>query len=252
LEKLTIIILTFNEEDFIEEAIESSSFADEIIVIDSYSTDNTPNIVQKFNVVFIQHSFEDFSSQRYLAAKYATNNMILFIDADERVSSSLKKEIQSVLKMDELNSGYEILISNFFMGRQIKYGGFQNNWKLRLFDKRYCWYNENLLVHEKVVVKKGKIGRLNHSINHFPFRSWNHYINKKQLYAELHSQELYKKGMKPNAYHFVIKPIYRFFYHYFFRFGILDAFPGFAMAFGKSYYVCTRYIKLWLLQHNMK
>jgi glycosyltransferase involved in cell wall biosynthesis len=252
LEKLTIIILTLNEEDFIEGAIEASSFADEIIVIDSYSTDKTPELVKKYNVVFIQHLFENFSNQRYFAAKHATNNMILFVDADERIPNLLKEEIQNVLKKDELNSGYEIFISGFFMGRRMKHGGFQNNWKLRLFNKRLCWYDESLLVHEKIIVKEGKTVRLKHSMDHYTFRSWNHYIKKKQLYAELQSQELHNKGIKPNAFHFIIKPIYRFLNHYIFRGGFLDGFPGFAVAFGNAYVVATRYIKLWLLCHNMK
>ncbi len=252
MEKLTIIIPTFNEEDFIEGAIETASFADEIIVIDSYSTDRTSEIVQKHNVVFIQHPFENFSNQRYFAAKHATSNMILFVDADERIPDLLKEEIQNVLKMDDLYSGYEILFSHIFMGRQMKYGGFKNNWKLRLFNKRLCWYDETLLVHEKIIVKEGKTGRLKHTMDHYTYRSWNHYIKKKQLYAELQSQELYKKGINLNAFHFVIKPTYRFLYQYIFRGGFLDGFPGFASAFGNAYGVTTRYIKLWLFRHNMK
>lgn len=252
MEKLTIIIPTFNEEDFIEGAIETASFADEIIVIDSYSTDKTSELVKKYNIVFIQHKFENFSNQRYFAAKHATNDMILFVDADERIPILLKEEILSVLKKDKINSGYEIFISVFFMGRRMKYGGFQNNWKLRLFNRKLCWYDETLLVHEKIIVKEGKTGRLKHPIEHYTFRSWNHYIKKKQLYAELQSQELYKKDIKFNAFHFVIKPSYRFFYHYIFRGGIFDGFPGFARAFGNAFGVTTRYIKLWLIRHNMK
>ena len=154
LEKLTIIIPTFNEEDFIEEAIETASFADEIIVIDSYSTDKTSELVKKHNVVFIQHRFENFSNQRYFAAKHATNDMILFVDADERIPKLLREEIQNILKSGSLNSGYEIFISVIFMGRHMRHGCFKNNWKLRLFNKKFCWYDESLLVHEKNYYKR--------------------------------------------------------------------------------------------------
>ena len=252
MKKLTIIIPTFNEEDFIEGAIETASFADEIIVIDSYSTDKTSELVKKYNVVFIQHKFSNFSNQRYFAAKHASNDMILFVDADERISNLLKVEIQGILKMGDLYSGYEILFSNIFMGRRMRYGADQNNWKLRLFNKRLCWYDEALLVHEKIIVREGKTGRLKNTIDHYTYRSWNHFIKKKQLYAELQSQELFKKGIKLNAYHFVIKPAYRFLYQYIFRCGFLDGFPGFASAFVDAYGVRTRYIKLWLLRNNMK
>lgn len=252
MEKLTIIILTFNEEDYIEGAIETASFADEIIVIDSFSTDKTPELAKKHNIVFIQHTFENFSNQRYFAVKHATNNMILFVDADERIPNLLKEEIQSVLKSGNLYSGYEIFISVIFMGRRMKYSCFKNNLKLRLFNKRLCWYDDKLLVHEKLFVKEGKTGRLKHPIDHYTYRCWNHYIEKKQLYAELQSQELFKKGIKPNAFHFVIKPTYRFLHQYILRGGFLDGFPGFVSAFGKAYCVAARYIKLWLLRHNMK
>lgn len=252
MKKLTIIIPTFNEEDFIEGAIETASFADEIIVIDSYSTDKTSELVKKYNVIFIQHKFSNFSNQRYFAAKHASNDMILFVDADERISNLLKVEIQGILKMGDLYSGYEILFSNIFMGRRMKYGGFQNSWKLRLFNKRLCWYDEDILVHEKIIVKEGKTGRLKNAMDHYTYRSWNHFIKKKQLYAELQSQELFKKGIKLNAFHFVIKPVYRFLYQYIFRGGFLDGFPGFANAFVNAYGVKTRYIKLWLLRNNMK
>lgn len=252
MEKLTIIIPTFNEEEFIEGAIETASFADEIIIIDSYSTDKTSELIKKHNVIFIQHKFENFSDQRYFAAKQATNNMILFVDADERIPNLLKEEILTVLKKDDINSGYEIFINVFFMGRRMKYGGFQNNWKLRLFNKKLCWYDETLLVHEKIIVKEGKTGRLKHPMEHYTFRSWNHYIKKKLLYAELQAQELYNKGIKLNAFHFVIKPTYRFINHYIFRGGLFDGLPGFALAFGNAFVVMSRYIKLWLLRNNMK
>lgn len=252
MEKLTTIILTFNEEEFIEGAIESASFVDEIIVVDSYSTDKTSELVKKYDVVFIQHQFENFSDQRYFAAKHATNNMILFVDADERIPNLLKEEILSILKMDVINSGYEIFINNIFMGRQMKYSGLQNQKKLRLFNKRLCWYDETLLVHEKLILKEGKAIKLKHPLMHYTYRSWNHYIKKKQLYSKLQAQELYKKGIKPNAFHFLIKPIYRFLYHYIFRGGLFDGFPGFAWAFGNAFGVTVRYLKLWLLRHNMK
>lgn len=252
MEKLSIIILTYNEEDYIEDVIETASFADEIIVIDSYSTDKTPVLAQKYNVIFIQNTFENFSKQRYIAANRATNNMILFIDADERISDLLKEEIQGILKLEELNSAYKISFTHIFMGRHMKHGPHKNNYKLRLFNKRLCWYDESLLVHEKIIVKEGKIGRLIHPIIHYSYRSWNNCIKKRQLYAELQALQLYKKRIKPNVFHFVIKPTYRFFNEYFFKAGFLDGFPGFASAFKNANYVGTRYIKLWLLYHNMK
>ncbi len=251
MEKLTVIIITFNEEDFIEDAIETASFADEIIVMDSYSTDKTSELVKNKNVVFIQNEFENFSKQRYIASKHSTNNMILFIDADERIPKLLREEIQFVLNLDELNSAYEVLFSHIFMGKKMKYGHYQSNWKIRLFNKTKCWYNEAKLVHEKIIVIDGTIGKLKNPIIHYTYRSWNHAVNKRNHYAEIQAQQLYEKGIKPNAFHFIVKPFYRFMKQYIFKAGFLDGFPGFASASINSYYVMTRYIKLWLLHNNM-
>lgn len=251
MEKLTIIILSFNEEDFIEEAINSASFADEIIVVDSLSGDKTKEIVEKLGVILIEKKFEDFSSQRLFAALRSTHDMILFVDADERISDSLHKEIQDILKSNRILSAYEISFKHIFMGRQMN-SGFKKNWKLRLFNKKLCWYDESRLVHEKLIVKTGKIGRLKNPIIHHTYRSWDHYTQKKQLYSELQAKQLFLKGVKPNVFHFTIKPMHRFFHQYFFKFGFLNGFQGFVGAFINASFVMSRYIKLWLLYHKMK
>lgn len=178
--------------------------------------------------------------------------MILFLDADERIPDLLKDEIQNVLKIEKPKTAFKILFSHIYMGRQMKYGSYRNNWKLRLFNKNLCWYDKNVLVHEKIIVREGKTGRLKHPIIHYSYRSWNHSIKKRQHYAELQAQQLYNKQKRPNIFHFVIKPAFRFFNEYFLRAGFLDGFPGFASAYMNANYVATRYIKLWLLYRNMK
>jgi hypothetical protein len=120
-----------------------------------------------------------------------------------------------------------------------------------LVDKRYCWCDEKLLVHEKIVVQQGNIGYLKNPINHFPYRSWNHFIEKKQYYAKLQAKQLVEQGIKPNAYHFIIKPTFRFLNQYLFKGGFLDGFPGLANAIGNAYGVLSRYINLRLLIKNM-
>jgi len=252
MEKLSVIILTYNEEEYIEDAIKSASFADEILIVDSYSTDKTKELTQKYNVNFIEKKFKNFSEQRYFAAKLTRNNMILFLDADERITELLKEEIQNILKLQIKKSAFKILFSHVFMERVMKYGGYQKNEKLRLFNKNLCWYDDSLLVHEQLIVKNGEIGILKHPIIHYTYRSWSHSIQKKALYAELQAQQLYNQKLKPNGFHFIIKPMFRFFKQYILRLGFLDGFPGFASAFLNSCYVMNRYVKLWLLNHNMK
>ncbi|MCX2678545.1 glycosyltransferase family 2 protein [Galbibacter sp. EGI 63066] len=248
--KLSVIIPTLNEELFIKDAILTASFADEIIIIDSYSTDKTIELAKKHPVKILQREFDDFSSQKNYAIDKASYNWIFILDADEKIPSALKKEIQQVLQKENKNVAYEVLCSHIFMGKRMKYSTFKNEWKLRFFNKEFCKYGKKL-VHEDMVIN-GTTGRLKNHFDHYTYRSFDHFISKKNKYAWLQAEEYYKKNKKPSFYHFVIKPSFRFFNQFILRGGFLDGFPGFASAYINSYGVMTRYIKLWLLHKGLK
>lgn len=247
--KITAIIPTFNEEMHIEEAIKSVSFADEIIVIDSYSTDNTGALVKKYNVTFIQREFDDFSSQKNFAIEKAKYDWICLLDADERIPDILKNEIlETVAKSNEVVA-FWIYRSNIFMNRIIKHGGWQNDKVIRLFRKDSCRYNGKL-VHEEIKTE-GKVGYLKNKIIHDSYKGIDNVISKRNKYAELQAKTLYNKGLKPNAFHFLMKPTFRFVKHYFIQKGFLDGFPGFIISFMYFYTVLMRYVKLWLMNRKM-
>ena len=249
--KITAIIPTFNEEIHIEDAIQSVQFADEIIIIDSFSTDKTVKIAKKHNVVLIQRIFDDYSSQKNFAIDKATHNWICILDADERISIALKKEILKKVSSEETNeSAFWICRSNIFMNKEIKYSGWQNDKVIRLFKKDSCRYNGQL-VHEEIYTKE-KIGFLKNKIVHNTYKSFDIFISKKNDYATLQALELNKKNVKPNLYHFILKPIIRFNRHYFFRGGIFDGVPGLVISYVAMYTVFIRYVKLWLLIKKMK
>lgn len=249
--KITAIIPTFNEEIHIEDAIQSVQFADEIIIIDSFSTDKTVKIAKKHNVVLIQRIFDDYSSQKNFAIDKATHNWICILDADERISIALKKEILKKVSSEETNeSAFWIYRSNIFMNKEIKYSGWQNDKVIRLFKKDSCRYNGQL-VHEEIYTKE-KIGFLKNKIVHNTYKSFDIFISKKNDYATLQALELNKKNVKPNLYHFILKPIIRFNRHYFFRGGIFDGVPGLVISYVAMYTVFIRYVKLWLLIKKMK
>ena len=247
--KISAIIPTLNEEIHISEAIKSVSFADEIIVIDSFSEDKTIEIAEKLNVKIIKRKFDDFSSQKNYAIEQATYNWIYMLDADERVTDKVREEILKAVKNPKDFVGFYVRRTFYFAGEKINYGGCQRDKVIRLFLKEYATYNG--VVHEKIAAK-GKIGFFKNKIDHFSYRSYNHYISKMNHYGALRSQQFFKEGRKVNFFHILIKPCARFFIHYFIRLGFLDGFTGLIFAKIQAYSVFVKYVKLWLLNKGIK
>ncbi len=248
--KITAIIPTLNEEFNIEEAIKSVRFADEIIVIDSFSDDETVNLAQKLGVQVVQRVFDNFSSQKNYAIDLAKHDWIYVLDADERVNEELKDEILNAVRTANDCVGFYIYRAFYFFDRKINYGGWQRDKVIRLFRKDTCKY-DGKLVHE-LIEYDGEIGFLKNKIDHYSYQNYDYYSIKLDQYTSLQAEELFKKKRKVNAYHVIIKPIYRFCSHYILRLGFLDGFPGFVLANHHAYGVFTRYVKLWLLYKNNK
>lgn len=243
--KITAIIPTLNEEIHIEAAITSVAFADEIIVIDSFSTDNTVTLAEKHNVKIIKREFDDFSSQKNFAIDKAKHPWIYVLDADERVTPQVEKEILAAVKKPEDKVGFYVRRTFYFCGRKIKYGGCQRDKVVRLFLKEFCKYNGSP-VHETIEAK-GKLGFFKNKIEHYSYKNYDHYMSKMNHYGALRGKQFYEKGKKVNLYHILVKPHARFVIHYFIRLGFLDGFPGYVFAKTQAYGVYTKYLKLWLL-----
>ena len=247
--KITAIIPTLNEEIHIIDAIKSVDFADEIIVIDSYSTDATVALAKSLGVTIFQRKFDDFSTQKNFAIDKAKNQWIYVLDADERVTPKVKKEILEAVKNPNENVGFYVRRTFFFMDRKINYGGCQRDKVVRLFLKEHCRYNGSP-VHETIETE-GKLGFFKNKIDHFSYRSYDHYISKMNHYAALRGKQFHNKGIKVNLFHILIKPPARFVIHYFIRLGFLDGFAGFVFAKTQAYGVFSRYIKLWLFNRGI-
>jgi glycosyltransferase involved in cell wall biosynthesis len=247
--KISAIIPTLNEEIHIADAIKSVCFADEIIVIDSFSSDRTIEIAEKMNVKIIKRTFDDFSSQKNFAIAQAAHDWIYVLDADERVTEELRAEILVAVKDSKDFVGFYVRRTFYFCGKKVNYSGFQRDKVMRLFLKEHCKYVG--LVHEKIVTK-GEIGFFKNKIDHFSYRNYDHYISKMNHYAAIRAEELHRKGKKVTVYHVMVKPAARFFIHYIIRLGFLDGFTGFLVAKTQAYGVLTRYIKLWLLNKGIK
>jgi glycosyltransferase involved in cell wall biosynthesis len=249
--KITALLITFNEEQFIRDYILSMDFVDELIIVDSFSTDKTVDIIKEFpQVKFYQRKFDDFSSQKNYAIEKASNNWIIFFDADEVIPKSLKEEIIEKVANETEEIAFWIYRTTIYMGKEIRYSGLQNDKVIRIFKKEFCRYNGKL-VHEEIVAK-GKVGFIKNKMMHYSYLGIDTIIFKRNKYAQLQAETLYKKGKKPTVFHFLVKPAFRFFKHYVLKRGFLDGFQGFMISFVYSYTVFMRYVKLWLLHNNLK
>lgn len=240
-QKLSVLIITFNEERYIKSLLEDIDFADEIIVVDSYSTDSTIEIVKTFsNVVLIEKKFVDYTSQRNFAIDQAKNNWILFIDADERLTPELKSEITATIQNKNAVNAYLVYRIFMFKNSKLRFSGWQTDKIFRLFNKTYCRYTEDRLVHEKLVVK-GENAVLKNKIIHFSYTSFQEYKFKMYKYGVLKANEKIKKGQKPARLLLIFHPIYTFLYQYIIRLGFLDGTKGITICYLNAYSIFVRY-----------
>ena len=247
---ISALAITYNEESHIESYIESLSFADEIIIIDSFSTDNTVALAKKHDVTIIQREFVDFSDQKNFAISLAKNDWVTFFDLDEKISPELINEIVTTVKSKNPLKAYNIKRSFNFMGKRIKYSGFQTDVAVRLFNKNYCKYNGKA-VHESIETSE-KVGLLKHALDHQTYKTFDIYNQKLNQYSKLQAEELYKKNVRPNLYHFLFRPWYRFMHQYFIRLGFMDGKEGFIISYVHAFSVYKRYIQLWAMYRNIE
>lgn len=251
LNKISALMITLNEVNHLEEVLKSINFADEIIVVDSFSNDGTFEKLQTLkNVQVIQNEFKNFADQRNFALKQAKYEWVLFIDADERIPKKLKKEIINEVKNPDETVGFMFKRLFFFKRKRIRFSGFQTDTTYRLFKKDSVKYIENKIVHEMPLLD-GKSRTLKNKMLHYSFSSGEHYKNKMEHYAKLKALELYKKDKKANAFHFYFKPFYKFISNYFFRLGFLDGKEGFTLCYLSAYGVSYRYQELRKLNQKL-
>ncbi|MBZ4034680.1 glycosyltransferase family 2 protein [Flavobacterium sp. 17A] len=243
-QKLSVLIITLNEEERIKALLENLDFADEIIVIDSYSTDKTVEIVKSFKTVkLIQNKFVNYTSQRNFALDQAENSWVLFIDADEQLSVALKKEIVATINDKDAGSAYFIYRTFMFKNSKLHFSGWQTDKIFRLFDKSKCRYNEERMVHEKLIVD-GPISILKNKLIHFSYTSFQDYKSKMYNYGVLKAHEKRKKGQKPQLLLMIFHPLYTFLYQFIIRLGFLDGPKGITICYLNAYSIFIRYKEL--------
>lgn len=247
---LTVSIITLNEEKNLARTLESvKKFADEIVIVDSGSTDKTEEIAKSFNAKFYFQKWLGYGPQRNKAIELASSEWVLNIDADEEISEELAKKIIDI--KDEKNSNIDVFKINFMsvcFGKKIKHGGWSNSYRIRLFKKNSGRFNENN-VHEEFITNS-HIGKINEYILHHSYSDLEDYFTKFNKYTTLGAIEYYKKNKKASLVSIVLNPIYKFIRMYFFRLGFLDGLEGFILAITSSLYTMVKYYKLKEIYRN--
>ncbi len=247
--KISALCITLNEANFVEGYIKSLWFAEEIIIIDSYSTDNTVALASKYEKVIVhKREFDNFSDQKNFALSKAKNDWVVFFDLDEEVTEDLSNEIVNIFNSKPQANAFIVKRNIIFMGKKIRFSGFQYDYVIRFFNKNYCFYKN--LVHEALVVK-GKKTYLKNRLPHHTYTSFDSYTKKLHQYSFLQARMLYEKKKKPTLFHFLIRPFYRFWNQYLIRLGILDGKEGFILAYISAFSVYKRYVNLWLLYRKI-
>ncbi len=242
--KVTAIIPCKNEAHNIDAVLASVQWCDEVLLVDSFSTDNTLEIAKKYAPRVITREYINSASQKNWAIPQATHEWILLVDADERVTPELQKEIQSILSDENIPfDAFWIGRRNYFMGKEIHYSGWQRDKVIRLFKRDTCRYEEKH-VHAEVITT-GATGKLKNKLIHFTFRDIFHYLEKWDRYSTWSAQDADTKTGSVNAYHFIVKPCFRFWKHYIIDLGFLDGYTGFIVCALAAQGVFMRYVKLY-------
>lgn len=241
--KISVIIITGNEEKNIRDCLNSVKWADEIVLVDSESKDKTVEIAKGFTDKVVVHKWEGYAAQKAYALNLASNEWVLSLDADERVTPQLAEEILT-LQFDDVDA-YKIHRENFFLGKKIKYCGWGNDYQLRLFRKSKTKLTDRL-VHEGFVVD-GKISTLKNSMQHYSYESLKEGFAKINEYSSLEANEKYKRK-RASGLTILSYPCIGFIQHYVFRKGFLDGTRGLLISLMHAMTKLQVQMKMWELQ----
>ena len=247
--KISAVIITFNEEKNAALAIESVSWADEIIVVDSESSDRTREIAEAAGAKVMIRKWEGFASQKQFAIDQAENDWIFSLDADERVSAELREEILALKTKNTRTDGYKIPRLAIYMNRPIRHGGWYPDWQLRLFDRRKGRWKD-VLIHESFQMdEEARTGRLASDILHYSIENAAHHHRMiGERYAPLAARQMLEDGRRTSPLRIAFAGPAAFVRTYFLKAGFLDGLPGFVIARFAAHHTFLKHLLLWELQ----
>lgn len=244
--KISATIITLNEEKKIEGCLQSlATVVDEIIVVDSCSTDRTEEICNRYGVKFISHPFEGYVAQKNFAVSQSSHDIILALDADERLSGELRKSIMAVKKNWGIAGGYSFNRFNNYCGKWIRFCGWYPDRKIRLWDKRKGkWGGED--PHDKVIIASDQVKHLKGDLLHMAYYSVDEHLQQMHKFAEIAARAKYGNGKKPVfIIHVLLNPLFKFFKKYILQLGFLDGYYGFVFCATTSALNFYKYLRLY-------
>jgi glycosyltransferase involved in cell wall biosynthesis len=240
--RLSVTVITLNEEEVLHRCLDSVSWADEIVVVDAGSDDKTVQIARRFTDHVVVHPWDGFAPQKNFALAQATGDWILSLDADEEVSPELADEIRRVIRAPTAD-GYRVPRRNIFWGRWVRHGLLYPDWQVRLFRRGRGRFADRQ-VHESVEVD-GVVVNLAGALVHHSYRDVADFLTRTNLYTTLAAEEWMRSGRKLRAFDLVLSPVGRFVSMYIVHGGWRDGWRGFLLAVLYAYYVFVRAAKVW-------
>lgn len=242
---ISLVIITHNEESNIQRCIASVPFADEIIVVDSGSTDNTRQNAEKMGAKVVHHDWPGFGPQKNFAAALARNSWILSLDADEELSKQAVDEIIKKFSSLREGVGYQFPRISKYMGKWIRHGGWYPDRQLRLYNKKFAQWSPSQ-IHEKIEVKE--VENMSSNIQHYVFANISAHIETNNRYSGLLAKADYEKGKRFSYYRILVKPPVKFMETYFLKLGFLDGLAGFVISASAAYSIFLRVVKTWEIE----
>ena len=246
--KISATVITFNEEHNIRRCLESIRWVDEIVVIDSHSTDRTIEICKEFTDKVIQRDWPGHIDQKNYAVDSATHDWILSLDADEEVSPELLQELKAIAQNGPTVDGYAMPRKVHYLNRWIRYGGWYPDHKVRLFNRQKArWGGIN--PHDRIIMDSKPI-YLTGDLYHYSFRDVSAHIRQINSFTSIGAEELMARDIKPSWFRLMLHPLAKFFKSYILKAGFLEGRAGFYIAISGSFYVYLKYVKHWELWMN--
>ena len=239
--KISVTIITKNEDKNIRRCLKSIQWADEIVIVDTFSSDRTVEICREFTDKVFQESWLGYGPQKNLCASKATNRWVLNLDADEVISSECAVEIQELLSGQPQFSLYRFPRKNFIADRWVRYAGWYPDLISRLYDKDRVSFSESM-VHERLIPDEIG-GVINRPIFHYSFDGMEDYIERQNRYSSLYAEEKKRLSWEVNWTHLYIRPVWAFIRTYFFRQGFREGFLGVFLALAMMFYTYLKYAK---------
>jgi glycosyltransferase involved in cell wall biosynthesis len=243
---LTALVPAFNEEETLGDCLKSVAFADEILVVDSFSTDRTVAIATAHGARVIQREYGYSASQKNWAIPQATHEWVLLVDADERVTPALRDEILATLAAGPVADGYWVRRDNYFLGRHIRHCGWGSDTVVRLFRRDRSRYQDRQ-VHAEIDLP-GPLPTLRHPLEHHTFRSFAQYWRKLDRYSDWGARQMHQEGRRTGAAGILFRPVGRFVRMYLLERGFLEGTHGVALSLLGAFTVYLKYVRLWELQ----